>query len=147
MKKYLVWLRASIAMVGCVSAAMADKTGSSPFTDNLAISLQGFSDGTIFLANYSDDNSVNIAGPSIFTDQTNAPVVISSSNLYQNGFPSMMLSYATDAGEQTCVLNFVDGPWTNLAYQYVNPPVCQGITVGALVGSGSYAYQLTISKQ
>lgn len=144
-------LLSSVAIAGlCMSAsalAVEKRVSVSPFTDNLTVLLSNFPSQIYLNASYDSDNDVNISGPTYITT-SNIPVVISSSNKYQDGFPSMTLNYKkTDGSDAQCTLTFVDGPWRELAYRYSNAPTCDGLVVSAISASDQDDYVLTITAK
>ena len=145
MKKKIVMALSALALAGWATGALAAKTGTSPFTDNLTLTLNGFPTGTIFVASYVDNNGVNISGPAFFNTDAPTLVKIYSDNKAENGNPNMTMQYPTIFGTQSCTLNFVDGPWTVLNYKNGSAPVCAGITVGSITSVSQDNYTLTIT--
>lgn len=143
-KKIIVLLASSLAMIACATTASA-KDRTSPFTDNLSIQFSEFPTDMPFSAIYQSDNGVDITGYFGFDTNIGDSVTINSDNLYHNGDPSMTLSYPTYLGPQTCTLNFVDGPWTTLAYLNGSVPACTGLTIGAIVLQSQYNYKITVA--
>ncbi|OGT25484.1 MAG: hypothetical protein A3I77_04120 [Gammaproteobacteria bacterium RIFCSPLOWO2_02_FULL_42_14] len=145
-KTSVIFLSGIIATMAATTAlATTTKSSTSPFTDNITVSLINYPANDFTTATYTSDNGVNIQGPTYITSNS-FPITISSQNTYQNGNPSVTLSYTTtNLGNQQCTLNFVDGPWADLAYQYGTPPSCQGIIVSAIANSAPYTYNIAIT--
>lgn len=144
-RKLTVLLASSLALMGCATASFAAKTGISPFSDNLTLTLNGFPSGTIFNASYIDNNGVNISGPDFFNGDSPTLVVVSSTNKIENGYPSMTVQYPTLNGTQTCTLNLVDGPLAILNYKDGSAPICAGITLSPVTVTSQYNYTITIT--
>lgn len=133
------------ALFTCSSFASAQNDKVTPFTDNVTVNLSQFAAGTAFRASYQNDNDVNISGPTNIND-THFQVKINSQNRIENGFPNLTLYYHTPSGDQQCTMNFIDGPWTMLAYRYKNPPLCPGVTVSPMIMENHYQYVINITK-
>lgn len=118
----------------------------SPFADNISVNLIKFPSQSLSVS-YHNDNDVNIIGPQVIsTDNGHFPVHISSDNLLQNGFPSMIIALPNIGGE-TCEFDFVDGPYTSLVYRTANPPVCGHLVVGQIISDGQYQYHIDVTYQ
>lgn len=144
-KKVTIWVASSLMLMGCATASFAAKTGLSPFSDNLTLTLSGFPSDTIFNAIYVDDNGINISGPAVFNSDSPAMVTIASDNKVENGDPSMMMQYPTIFGTQTCALDLADGPLAMLHYKEGSAPICAGITVSSITLTSQYNYTATIT--
>ena len=121
------------------SAMAAGRAEVSPFTDNISVHLS--SNMPTLSIGYQSDNDVNISGPSTVTEGTpKFPVRIFSDNELENGYTSMTLSVA---GSQ-CQFEFIDGPYTYLAYRSDNPPVCQHLSVSQIQQDAQYQYHIDV---
>lgn len=128
-----------------ISLTTLAQTHVTPFTDNLAITLNGFPPNTQVIATYMSDNGVNIIGPAFTSVSGSAqlPVQISSHNLIENGYPAMNLSFA--ASSSTCRLQFVDGPYSYLNFANGTPPNCTHLTISNITPAGQYNYYLNLT--
>jgi hypothetical protein len=138
--KVMTVLAASLLVVGVASAA-PQKVHVSPFSDSLLVTFSGFTPDSLIYATYQDDNGVEINGPEIIKVASPTLVTVGSSNVYENGNPSMTLAY----NGTSCELDFTDGPFAQaLAYKNGMAPSCPDITVGDIERTGQYSYTLTI---
>ena len=121
----------------------------SPFTDNITVNLHGTPGMNI---EYFNDNGVNFQDSEIPTPPpsrvdagaTSFSFHLHSTNLLENGNPSMMLHL--DDGT-TCTLHYVDGPWTYLNFEEGNPPQCGHLQVGTITQEDQYQYTLDLTYQ
>ena len=139
--KAIALFAASVLVVGTVSAAPV-RAHTSNFVDNLTLNFSGFTDDSMVYASYQSDNGVNIVGPEIIKVSTPSLVTIASTNMLENGYPSMTLAY----NGTSCVLNFVDGPFAAvLAYRNGLAPNCTDITVSNIERTAQYQYSVTVT--
>lgn len=136
-------------------SAMADQSVKpkpvrvSPFSDNLQVIMQNFPAQATLTMSYTDNNDVNISGPSSVSASLGAfPVTVASNNFIQNGFPIMTITYPSNVGTQTCTFQFVDGPYTYLNFAAGVPPTCTNLSVSPIQnGYTQYSYTMTIAYQ
>ncbi|MCX7125919.1 MAG: hypothetical protein NTU49_09350 [Gammaproteobacteria bacterium] len=135
-KKITVLIASSLMLMSCATLAATEKTHDSIFTHTLSVSFKGFPDPTLFNMTYQSDalNQVKISGPTQLYSGVSSMVYINSMNSQEifSGYPTMTFAYTTSSGRESCTLDLVDGPFTEMGYAFILPPTCVGITVGMI---------------
>lgn len=145
MKKIISFLVLALGTLSLALPAFAQQQPRvSPFTDNLYVNLHNFPANTALKVSYVDNNGVNISGPTPKTVSGSPQwhVQIASQNLVENGDPTMIIELL--ASGTSCQLQFVDGPWTTLAFLNGGAPVCTHLNVGNIVPAPVQPYVYTM---
>ncbi len=149
MERKLLAFASSVILMGMIAtgfAATPVNASYSPFKDNLTVHFVGFPQDTYFYASYTDDNGVNISGPSFATTDADALVVISSQNKLANGYPSISILYPALFSDQKCTITFMDGPYLpSLMYKSGKTPVCPGVAFSDIQKNSSNNYSVTLT--